>query len=151
MKVQSRFRSFAVPNLGHERDGSDDMSAPEAAAAARPDESSNSQNGEPVEQTVSPSAPITETEVGEYREQDRVLPVSRPLSPLRRAILTSAAMLSPRLDVSSRPSHFNVPVDLTVSRLQCKHRENNEECGPRHIQNLQRGEGCRPGVCVRIH
>jgi len=67
------------------------MSAPEAAAtAARPDESSNSQNGEPVEQTVSPSAPITETEVGEYREQDRVLPVScsparsRPFD-LRRA------------------------------------------------------------------
>lgn len=129
------------------------MSAPEAAAVARPDESSNSQNGEPVEQTVSPSAPITETEVGEYREQDRVLPVSRPLSPLSRPILISAAitMYSPRIDVSSRPSHFNVPVDLTVRWLQCKHCENNEECGARDIQNLQRGEGCRAGVRVRIH
>jgi hypothetical protein len=90
------------------------MSAPEPAAAARPDESSNSQNGEPVEQTVSPTAPITETEVGEYREQDRVLPVSRSLSPLVEPILTSAGMYFPRLDVSSRPSHFNVPVGLTL-------------------------------------
>jgi hypothetical protein len=68
------------------------MSAPEPAAAARPDESSNSQNGEPAEQTVSPSAPITETEVGEYREQDRVLPVSRPQSPLVEPILTFAGL-----------------------------------------------------------
>jgi len=115
------------------------MSAPEPAAAARPDESSNSQNGEPAEQTVSPSAPITETEVGEYREQDRVLPVSRLLSPFVEPILTSATRcgyVSPRVDVSPRPSHFNVRVDLTVRRLQCKHRENNEECGPRHIQDL---------------
>ena len=106
MKVQSRFRSLAVPNLGHERDGSDDMSAPEAAAAARPDESSNSQNGEPVEQTVSPSAPITETEVGEYREQDRVLPVSRPLSPLRRAHSDICGYVFPSLRCEFTPFSF---------------------------------------------
>lgn len=92
------------------------MSAPEAAAVARPDESSNSQNGEPVEQTVSPSAPITETEVGEYREQDRVLPVSCPLSPLveTHSDICGYTMYYPRIDVSSRPSYFNVPVGLTV-------------------------------------
>jgi len=65
------------------------MSAPEpVVAATRPDESSTSQNEEPADQTVSPTAPITESEVGEYREQDRVLPVSRPLSPFVEAILT---------------------------------------------------------------
>lgn len=130
------------------------MSAPEAAAAARPDESSNSQNEESVEQTVSPTAPITETEVGEYREQDRVLPVSRSLSPLVEAIeaiLISAIVYFPRLDVSARRCHFNVPIGLTLGPLQCKHRENNEECGPQHIQDLERGKGCGAGVCVRVH
>jgi hypothetical protein len=82
------------------------MSAPEAATAARPDESSNSQNGEPVEQTVSPSAPITETEVGEYREQDRVLPVSRPLSPLVEPTLTPGGYVFPSLRCEFTPFSF---------------------------------------------
>lgn len=65
-------------------DTNSDMSAPEPVAAGRPDEGSTSenQNEERVEETVSPTAPITESEVGEYREQDRVLPVSRSLGGL---------------------------------------------------------------------
>jgi len=63
------------------------MITTELAATARPDErGSNSQNEEPGEQTVSPTAPITETEVGEYREQDRVLPIANIARIMKNAV-----------------------------------------------------------------
>jgi len=65
-----------------------EMSAPEpvAAAAGRLDESSTSQNDEPGDQPGSPTAPITESEVGEYREQDRVLPIANIARIMKNAV-----------------------------------------------------------------
>ena len=99
-------------------------------------------------------APITEQEVGEYREQDRFLPVRHFLRCLH---LTSRAHpFNPR----SR-SHFTLCSFCTSlffatalvchTRKDCKCVADHEVICPRDGEDLEGGEGVRAGVRVRVH
>ena len=81
-------------------------------------------------------APITDQEVGEYREQDRFLPVS---------VTTHSPPILPHSPPPPRPC-------LPLTRPQdCKCCEDNEIQRPCDGQNLKRGQGMRPGMCLRVH
>jgi hypothetical protein len=91
------------------------------------------------------SVPITEQEVGEYREQDRYLPVSpSPTFTPSRASVTRpfATALSP------------LPLFLRWRLPRCvdsKCVTHHEKCGPTHRQNREGRQGMCSGVCVGVH
>lgn len=85
----------------------------------------------PAHDTPEP-VPITEQEVGEYREQDRFLPVS---------YLSMTLLLEVYIS-------FGFPFVVCVDR---KRGTDNEICSPPNSQNCERRKGMRSRMRVRIH
>jgi hypothetical protein len=85
------------------------------------------------------AVPITEQEVGEYREQDRYLPVSPPLPP---------HSLFPSRDAPPATTESPALTPRGADRQRLAH---HEERRPSNGKNREGRQGVRTGVCVGVH
>ena len=112
--------------------------------APQADSSGNAPESAQTSPDPTEPVPITEQEVGEYREQDRYLPVSpvHPSPPPPPPLRVSGTTLT--IVVFS----FPIPAAAGVDRKRVAH---HEKCGPTHRQNREGRQGVRAGVRVGIH
>jgi hypothetical protein len=111
--------------------------------APQTDSSGNApESAQPSPDSTEP-VPITEQEVGEYREQDRYLPVS-PSN--RHTLPFPRASSGTTLTLAVFPSL--VPAAAGVDRKRVAH---HEKCGATDCQNCEGRQGMRAGVRVGVH
>ena len=109
--------------------------------------------------------PITEQEVGEYREQDRFLPVRLRLCPPFHILMLKIRCYIHIHNLTSIHTVFSLTTtttmtnkrivsknfDTRLSSVDRKRLANHEVVRPRHSQDIQRGKRMRAGVRVRVH